>query len=101
MIQWRTQFHQARLIENLTPFNPVFNQSVEQMKSFFDVQMGAFAGNMKLAEQAIYLEMQRQASLLAFNDVFLLEAVIIIALTGIIWIIRKPPIGGKHGLPLH
>ncbi|AFM24812.1 DHA2 family efflux MFS transporter permease subunit [Desulfomonile tiedjei] len=101
MIQWRSQFHQARLIENLTPFNPIFNQSVEQMKSFFDVQMGAFAGNMKLAQQAIYLEMQRQASLLAFNDVFFLEAVIMIALIGIIWIIRKPPVGGKSGLPSH
>jgi DHA2 family multidrug resistance protein len=101
MLQWRGQFHQARLIEHLTPFNPFFNQSMEQLKSFFDLQTGDFAGHAKLAEQAIYLELQRQASLLAFNDVFFLEAVTIVALIGIIWIIRKPPVGGKAGLPPH
>ncbi|MBI5248608.1 MAG: DHA2 family efflux MFS transporter permease subunit [Desulfomonile tiedjei] len=101
MLQWRAQFHQSRLVENLSAFNPSFTFPLEQMKSFLDQHMGAFAGHAKLAEQAIYVEMQRQASLLAFNDVFFLEAVIILALVGIVWIIRKPPIGMKSSLPSH
>jgi MFS transporter, DHA2 family, multidrug resistance protein len=101
MLEWRSQFHQYRLVEHLTPFNPAFPIPLQQMKSFLDLKMGAFAGHTRLAEQAIYLELQRQASLLAFNDVFFLEALVVLALIGIVWIIRKPPTRVKSDLPPH
>jgi len=85
----------------LTQFSPGLSEPLQQTKSYLDFQMGAFAGHTKLAMQAIYLELQRQAALLSFNDVFFLEAVILISLVGIVWIIRKPPIGGKANSPAH
>jgi len=101
MLEWRSQFHQFRLVDHLTQFSPRLDVPLEQMKSYLDLQMGAFAGHTQLARQAIYLELQRQAALLSFNDVFFLEAVILIALVGIVWIIRKPPVGGKAKSPTH
>jgi len=101
MLEWRAQFHQYRLVDHLTQFSPGLSEPLQQTKSYLDFQMGAFAGHTKLAMQAIYLELQRQAALLSFNDVFFLEAVILISLVGIVWIIRKPPIGGKANSPAH
>lgn len=100
MLEWRRQFHQARLVDHLTPTSPGLSSAMQQMKEYLDLQMGAVAGHTKLALQAIYLELQRQASLLAFNDVFLMEAVILIALAGAVWIMRKPPVGKNHDVPM-
>jgi MFS transporter, DHA2 family, multidrug resistance protein len=101
MLEYRTQFHQYRLVEHLTPFSPRVSVPLEQLKSYLDLQMGTFAGHTKLAEQAIYLQLQRQATILAFNDAFFLEAVILLALVGIVWIMRRPPTGTKSGVPSH
>ena len=101
MLEWRSQFHQYRLVDHMTRFNPSFAIPLEQMKSYLDLKMGAVAGHTKLAMQAIYMELQRQAAILAFDDVFFLEAIILVALVGTVWIIRKPPTGGKSDLPPH
>jgi DHA2 family multidrug resistance protein len=63
--------------------------------------MGNFAGHTKLAMQALYLQLQRQATSLAFNDVSFAEALILLALVGTVWIIRKPPTCKKSDLPSH
>jgi MFS transporter, DHA2 family, multidrug resistance protein len=95
LLEWRAQFHQARLVDHLTQFSLRLSVPLEQMKSYLDFKMGAFAGHTKLAMQAIYVELQRQAAILSFNDVFFIEACILVAMVGTLWIIRKPPIGGK------
>lgn len=101
MLEWRTQFHQYRLVDHLTQFSPRLVVPLEQMKTYLDFKKGDFAGHTKLAMQAIYLELQRQATSLAFNDVFFLEALILMALVGTVWIIRKPPTSKKSDMPLH
>jgi MFS transporter, DHA2 family, multidrug resistance protein len=98
MVEWRSQFHQYRLVDHLTQFSLRLPVPLEQMKSYLDLKMGAFAGHTQLARQAIYLELQRQAAILSFNDVFFFEACILLALVGIVWIIRKPPISKKSRL---
>ena len=90
MLQWRSQFHQARLVEHLTQFNPAFVGAWEQMQLYLQLKRGAGAGQGLLAKQAIYLQVQQQAAVLAFNDVFFLQALILLALLGTLWIIRKP-----------
>jgi DHA2 family multidrug resistance protein len=100
MLEWREQFHQSRLVDHLTQFNPSLAISLRQMKSYLDMQMGAFAGHTKLAMQAIYVELRRQAALLSFNDVFFLEAVILVALAGVVWIMRKPPVRRNQPRPM-
>ncbi len=87
----RSQFHQHRLIENLTPFNPNFSLSLEQIKAYLSPKMGVLTTKGHAALAAVYQEVQRQAAVLAFNDAFFLQAVILLALVGTVWIIRKPP----------
>ncbi len=101
MLESRTQFHQSRLIDGLTPFSPNVAATLGQLKSYLDLKMGAFAGHTLLAKQELYLQLQRQATILAFNDAFFLEAVILLALVGTVWIMRRPPSGKKSGLPSH
>jgi DHA2 family multidrug resistance protein len=101
MLEWRSQFHQYRLVDHLTQFNPSFAIPLQQIKSYLDLKMGAFAGHTELARQAMYLQLQQQAAVLAFNDVFFMQALILLALVGILWIIRKPPVGARSNLPSH
>jgi MFS transporter, DHA2 family, multidrug resistance protein len=101
MIERRSQFHQYRLVEHLTQFDPGLAIGLQHMKSYLNLKTGALGVHSELAQQAIYLELQRQAAALAFSDVFFLEAVILLALVAFVWIIRRPPIGGKSDFLQH
>ena len=101
MIERKSQFYQYQLVNHLTQFSHRLPVPLEQMKSYLDFKMGAFAGHTTLAMQALYLQLQQQATILAFNYVFLLEACILVALIGMVWIIRKPPVGKKSALAPH
>lgn len=101
MIERRSQFYQYELVNHLTQFSLRLSPPLAQMKSYLDFKMGAFAGHTKLAMQALYLQLQQQATILAFNEVFLIEACILVALIGLVWIIRKPPVGRKSATVSH
>ncbi len=77
----RAQFHQSRLVENLTPLNDVFNQSVQLLSIHFHSAMQQYG--------AIYRELLRQASMLAFNDSFFFCAMLFVALMPSIFFIGK------------
>ena len=91
ILERRSQFHQYRLADHLTPFNPNLSFPLEQMKSYLSLKMHGLTVHGHAAAAAIYHELQRQATILAFSDAFFVQAVILLALTGIVWIIRKPP----------
>ena len=97
----RSQFHQHRLVEHLTPFNPNFSLSLEQIKAYLTPKMGVVASKGNAALAAVYQEVQRQAAVLAFNDAFFIQAVILLALVATVWIIRKPPKKQKSGVVPH
>lgn len=101
LLEWRTQFHEYRLVDHLTQFSRGLVGPLEHMQSYLDFQKGDFGGHTKLAMQALYLQLQQQATSLAFNDLFFSEALILLALVGTVWIIQKPPTGHKSGAPSH
>ncbi len=101
MIERRSQFHQNRLVDHLTQFSHRLPIPLDHVRSYLDLKMGAFAGHTKLAMQALYMQLQQQATILAFNDVFFLDACILVALIATVWIIRKPPIGKKSAAMSH
>lgn len=100
-LERRAQFHQFRLVDHLTQFNPSFSIPLEHMKQYLNLKMGAFAGHAQLATKAIYIALNKQANVLAFSDAFFLEAVILVALVAIVWIMRKPPMGPRRGVGGH
>jgi len=86
----RTQFHQARLTESLTPFDPGF-----ALQSRQGTDALAWGGmDPSLAGQgglgAIYSRLLHQASMLGFNDVFFLLTIMIVLLLPLILLMRQP-----------
>ncbi len=77
----RAQFHQARLVENLTPLNEPFNQAVQLLSLHFHSLMQQYG--------AIYRELLRQSAMLAFNDSFFFCAMLFVLLMPSIFFIGK------------
>jgi DHA2 family multidrug resistance protein len=97
LVERRAQFHQLRLVERLGPFDPGLMIRLEEIKSGLLVKLGEFADHTTLAQELIYRLVKREAAALAFNDAFLAQAVICAALVGVLWIIRRPPMGSGLG----
>jgi len=91
----RSQFHHVRLIEHANPYNPGFVMRVDQVKQALAAKLGSMADQTHAAMAAIYGELRRQASAMAFYDAFYLQMLILLGLVGILWIIKKPPTGKR------
>jgi DHA2 family multidrug resistance protein len=76
----RSILHHAQLSEQANIYNPIFNQSIEQMQ------------NLGLSLQASYgwfnQALNQQAAMLGINDMFYVSSGIFVALIGLIWITR-------------
>ena len=66
----RTQFHQARLVENTVPSSPVFHSTVQQLTQYF-MSHGASASDANGRAMGFIGQLvQMQATILAYIDVF-------------------------------
>ncbi len=73
LLSQRSQLHQSFLVENVTPFNPALRDYAARL---LEALPGPDSGdgNSPLLLAGIYRELLRQASMLAFNDIFWLFA---------------------------
>ncbi|WP_022671292.1 DHA2 family efflux MFS transporter permease subunit [Hippea alviniae] len=78
----RAQFHQSRLVENLTPLNDGFNHTLDVLSLKLHDVMHQYA--------VIYKELLRQAYMLAFNDSFYFCAILFVVLIPTVFLIKKP-----------
>ncbi len=97
----RAQFHQARLAEHLSPFDPAFNLAVQKAKAFLTTQAGVLGDATSMAKGAIYLLLQRETAARAFADVFHVQAVLFILLIALTWVIRRPRHSAEVGAGMH
>jgi MFS transporter, DHA2 family, multidrug resistance protein len=66
----RTQFHQARLVENTVPSSPVFQSTVQQLTQYF-MSHGASASDANGQAMGFIGQLvQMQATIMAYIDVF-------------------------------
>ncbi|MGB9715729.1 MAG: DHA2 family efflux MFS transporter permease subunit [Thermodesulfovibrionales bacterium] len=89
MLSRRAQFHQAHLIEHLTPFDTPYQIITEQ-----STQILKFRGFDSFLSQygslnAVYKELLRQASMLSFNDTFYLTSIILISILPLAFLMKK------------
>ncbi|NIE65133.1 DHA2 family efflux MFS transporter permease subunit [Burkholderia sp. Ax-1719] len=82
----RTIFHHARLTEQATPTNPVFNQSMQQMQNSVGLDPAQSHG---MFDRMV----TQQAAQLGVNDLFWISSVIFIVLIALIWITRPERAG--------
>jgi DHA2 family multidrug resistance protein len=97
----RDQFHTLRLGESLDPFNPAVHSFLEQAQARFLQQTGDPVAAQQLAWQALENLRHQQASALAYFDCFWLFAVVVLALTLVVFLMKRSvaekgaPIGGE------
>jgi DHA2 family multidrug resistance protein len=85
----REQFHTLRLGEFLDPLNPAVQSFLEQAQARFLQQTGDPAAAQQLAWQALENLRHQQASALAYFDCFWLFAVVILAVTFVVFLMKR------------
>jgi DHA2 family multidrug resistance protein len=91
----RAQFHQYRLVEHLTPFDPNLTIRSQHLRAALDIKLGTLADHSQQAAGMVYQYLVREATSLAFNDTFFVQTLLFLSLVALLWLMRKPPIG-KH-----
>ena len=86
----REQFHVLRLNEQLDPFNPAVTDMLQQGQSFFLQNTGDPHASAQMTLQVLENVRDRQASSLAYFDVFWLCAVVAAALVFFVPLMRAP-----------
>jgi DHA2 family multidrug resistance protein len=81
----RAQFHQTRLVEHLSPFDPAY--------SIYRDKIGAFLGSQGLpttgADSLMYRELVRQSTTLAFTDAFLTICALILCVLPLVFLMKR------------
>jgi MFS transporter, DHA2 family, multidrug resistance protein len=85
----RDQFHILRLGESLDSFNAAVMSFLDQARETFLQQTGDPSAAQQLAWQALENLRQQQASSLAYFDVFLLLAVVTLALVPVVLLMKR------------
>ena len=98
VLAWRQQFHQARLVEHVVPSSIPFQQTLQQMTGYFAPHAGSAGDAQRQAFAWIGQQVQYQASLLAYMDVFWVLMLLSAAAVPLALILRKVKLGA--GTPM-
>jgi MFS transporter, DHA2 family, multidrug resistance protein len=93
----REQFHQSRLVEQVIPSSTQYQDTLQQVTSFFAAQGSSLAQAHDQAIQWIGAQVQSQASFLAYMDAFWVLALISLTAVPLALTLRKVKLGG----PVH
>jgi DHA2 family multidrug resistance protein len=91
----REQFHQARLVAGLQPLNPVYVHGIHSLAHALTGRGAPPAAAAQMAVGTLYQLVQRQADMLAFNDVFWAMTVFIVVILPIVLLLKRTPL--EHG----
>jgi MFS transporter, DHA2 family, multidrug resistance protein len=91
----RSQFHQARLVENLDPSSPTFQSAQHHLTQYF-TQFGSSAGAQGRSIGLIGQLVANQAGLMAYIDIFYSWSILAAALVPIVLLLirRVGPVNG-------
>jgi MFS transporter, DHA2 family, multidrug resistance protein len=93
----REQFHQSRLVEQVVPSSAQYQDTLQQVTSFFTAQGSSLAQAHDQAIQWIGAQVQAQASFLSFMDAFWVLMLISLSAVPLALALRKVKLGG----PVH
>jgi DHA2 family multidrug resistance protein len=88
----RAQFHQTRLVEHLSPFDPGYVMAHEKIAGVLHMKGLPSAG----ADGMLYRELFKQSTTLAFTDAFLVICLLILCVIPLVFIMKwsKAPVAG-------
>jgi MFS transporter, DHA2 family, multidrug resistance protein len=89
----REQFHQSRLVENVIPSSPQYQETVQQVTKFFLAQGSSLVQAQQQATEWIGQQLATQASFLAYMDAFWVLMLISLAAVPLALSLRKSKLG--------
>jgi DHA2 family multidrug resistance protein len=92
----RAQFHQTRLVEHLSPFDPAYSMYHGKIASFLTGKGLSAAG----ADGLLYRELVRQSTTLAFTDAFMIICLLILSVLPLVFIMKWEKVPGPGGPPV-
>jgi len=81
----RSQFHQARLVEAISPYNPAVQHALQSVGSVMGPGDHSAQGL-----GVIYGQVARQAAAMSYLDMFHLLGMLFLVVTPLVWIMRRP-----------
>jgi DHA2 family multidrug resistance protein len=90
MLSRRAQFHQTRLVEHLSPFDPAYSLYRDKLGAFLGIQGLPKTG----ADGLMYQELVRQSTTLAFTDAFLTICALILCVLPLVFLMRRAEMTG-------
>jgi MFS transporter, DHA2 family, multidrug resistance protein len=98
MIARRSQFHQARLVQNARVDNPNFVKAANALSGHLaSAGLGSYRGQQQ-AYARIYRSLQDQAASLAYIDTFKVLAVGAVIMFLLAFVLKKNDPGGGHAI---
>ncbi len=94
----RAQFHQNRLVENLTPFDRTYQIFSEQSAQFLQYRGMESSLSDQGALGTMYKELLRQASMLSFNDAFRIVSIIMICVLPLVLFMKRAKATAPPGM---
>ena len=94
----RAQFHQNRLVENLTPFDRTYQIFSEQSAQFLQYRGMESSLSDQGALGTMYRELLRQASMLSFNDAFRIVSIIMLCVLPLVLFMKRAKTTGSPGM---
>jgi MFS transporter, DHA2 family, multidrug resistance protein len=94
----RAQFHQNRLVENLTPFDQTYQIFSEQSAQFLQYRGMENSLSDQGALGTMYRELLRQASMLSFNDAFRIVSIIMLCVLPLVLFMKRAKTTGPPGM---
>src|SRR5229473_1064662 len=90
----RAQFHQSRLVEQVIPSSTTYQDTLQQITSYFTAHGSSLAQAHDQAIQWIGTQVQAQASFLAYMDAFWVLMLISLSAVPLALALRKVKLGG-------
>jgi MFS transporter, DHA2 family, multidrug resistance protein len=90
----REQFHQSRLVENVIPSSPQYQDTLQQVTKYFIAQGSSLLQAQQQAIGWIGQQLEKQASFLAYMDAFWVLMLISLAAVPLALSLRKTKLGG-------
>jgi len=97
----REGLHRSRLVESFDPGNPMIAERLEALKNAFVAHGGSAADSTRVALAAMDHTVTRQASLLAFKDLFTVLLFMCAASLGLLLLFQRPKRGAKVPVDAH
>ena len=97
----RQQFHQSRLIEHVTPTNPAYQDTLQQVTHYFVTRGFSAADAQARAMAWIGQQVQAQSAFLSYVDVFWVLTLLSLAAIPLAMSLRKVKLGGGRAPAAH